>query len=619
MSTLTKDSKVVLKLDLGAKGVRRISLAKLWDETNFTLSYNRLVELAIEYSDVPTMARENNKVVVSTTYTDEDGDDITISSNEELHDAFQQFVGKEPPVLRAKASVQTKREIKKAALKQAAMAAHKKSNDSDATVPASTAPVNFNKWTTPTLRNLNETMNVPTKTSPHPLRTVKTISKVLPNNSAPTPSSPPVQTQTAPSTTNPNADNYESNFIHGRHTCDGCLMNPIIGGRYHAVNHPDYDLCQKCFDNYTGSGELIFKSAQLDRDRHLQPRWKRQHMRRCRPKMMKHTAVVHNKPATAPKKNMTVAGTQSKKVIDRLDPDLKEAIRRSLLDAWPPTKKEENQKTTVKEPTTATKNDASPTPPVTATPVVESDDAIHVEFRSLKEETDIPVDATVIDITAGDDETKHLLASMDPNTKETIRRNLTRFFARRHTNKVLDRMDPETKENIRGTLNDFFTRRAEEKGVKRTQYVLDRMDADLKETVKRSLNEMFAARRACAQNNVKGGTDIEEEATATDTDTKEGSIKNIVVDVIVDNECDLSEDGSEDDLRSSTNLSEGSDDDDDDDDDSNCLHEQKSQEDWQMVTEDDEMIAVAAQMLGSALFQSDASTLTISSETNETA
>lgn len=38
---------------------------------------------------------------------------------------------------------------------------------------------------------------------------------------------------------------FDPNFVHSRHTCDGC-SNPIIGYRYHATNIPDFDLCLPC-------------------------------------------------------------------------------------------------------------------------------------------------------------------------------------------------------------------------------------------------------------------------------------------------------------------------------------------------------------------------------------
>lgn len=51
-------------------------------------------------------------------------------------------------------------------------------------------------------------------------------------------------------------------FIHGRHTCDGCLVTPIVGIRHHATNVPDYDLCSKCFPNYKGR-EIVFAPEEL--------------------------------------------------------------------------------------------------------------------------------------------------------------------------------------------------------------------------------------------------------------------------------------------------------------------------------------------------------------------
>lgn len=63
-------------------------------------------------------------------------------------------------------------------------------------------------------------------------------------------------------------------FIHGRHTCDGCLTTPIVGTRFHAVNLPDYDLCMGCHSEYKGS-EIKFEEQELERDRPMQERWYR--------------------------------------------------------------------------------------------------------------------------------------------------------------------------------------------------------------------------------------------------------------------------------------------------------------------------------------------------------
>jgi hypothetical protein len=54
----------------------------------------------------------------------------------------------------------------------------------------------------------------------------------------------------------------ERPFIHGRHTCDGCLTTPIVGQRFHAMNMGDYDLCATCKENYKGAG-IVFEAAEL--------------------------------------------------------------------------------------------------------------------------------------------------------------------------------------------------------------------------------------------------------------------------------------------------------------------------------------------------------------------
>uniref|UniRef100_A0A7S1BYR0 ZZ-type domain-containing protein n=1 Tax=Corethron hystrix TaxID=216773 RepID=A0A7S1BYR0_9STRA len=46
---------------------------------------------------------------------------------------------------------------------------------------------------------------------------------------------------------------FDPNFIHRRHTCDGCDVTPILGYRYHASNIPDLDFCQACKDQCISS------------------------------------------------------------------------------------------------------------------------------------------------------------------------------------------------------------------------------------------------------------------------------------------------------------------------------------------------------------------------------
>jgi len=67
--------------------------------------------------------------------------------------------------------------------------------------------------------------------------------------------------------------NLDPNFMHGRHTCDGCLKSPIIGLRYYAINLKDYDLCTDCFLKYDGN-DIVFEAVELERDRKHQLNWK---------------------------------------------------------------------------------------------------------------------------------------------------------------------------------------------------------------------------------------------------------------------------------------------------------------------------------------------------------
>lgn len=82
----------------------------------------------------------------------------------------------------------------------------------------------------------------------------------------------------ASSTKTANGSASSRPFIHGRHTCDGCLTTPIVGKRYTATNLADYDLCQHCFDNYKGN-EIKYEVVELSRDQALQPRWHRRYQK----------------------------------------------------------------------------------------------------------------------------------------------------------------------------------------------------------------------------------------------------------------------------------------------------------------------------------------------------
>ena len=56
-------------------------------------------------------------------------------------------------------------------------------------------------------------------------------------------------------------EGFGANFIHSRHTCDGCGTSPICGYRWHATNIPNYDLCHKC-KSKTVATDVFFQLAQ---------------------------------------------------------------------------------------------------------------------------------------------------------------------------------------------------------------------------------------------------------------------------------------------------------------------------------------------------------------------
>jgi len=107
MSTiLCAETNALIKLDLGDKGgTRRIVFSRLWDSETSQVSFECLSKLAFEYC---TLARPDLHSA-TITYTDVDGDTITVSTPNELTEAFEQFVGhlplpNAPIVLRAKAA-----------------------------------------------------------------------------------------------------------------------------------------------------------------------------------------------------------------------------------------------------------------------------------------------------------------------------------------------------------------------------------------------------------------------------------------------------------------------------------------------------------------------------------
>ena len=281
-------------------GIRRIRLGKIWDKDG--VSYEKLKNVILELDSSSDDDDENKRVVV--TYKDEDEDVITISTNEELSDAFLQFVHKVPPVLRATANISPSQIKQKRrsespppqvvklvdaiqdavsnALDTAWPPRRKTSddNDSDNTNNTTQQHQQADTMAQKVVSNLKpENLSIPNPTPKHNNNTTTTTNNNNNNNNKKKEEETEKETTSNNNNNNNNTndddDNTKSNvveevdwskfdktFIHGRHTCDGCLITPIVGIRYHANNIVDYDLCENCITKASNQ-KVAFQPAQL--------------------------------------------------------------------------------------------------------------------------------------------------------------------------------------------------------------------------------------------------------------------------------------------------------------------------------------------------------------------
>ena len=281
---------------------------------------------------------------VTITYLDEDADTITISSNDELAEAFEQFVNKSPPIVRATATF-----IHPGMAQLVSpVVDHANGNDNgngngngngkgkgchqkkrmmmmNLRERVSQLETQFARISSPTSTSTGTATG--TGTTVAPTVTVEKQERHIPKEEEPNNDKvhldKPESTAAETAPTDEFAS-FDPNFIHGRHTCDSCFTTPITGYRFHAANLPDYDLCHKCVKNYKGK-DVIFQPEQLDRDQHLQRRWQARKMR-CN----------NNTKATGVQTPAGVGpchGFQMRKHASKgfCDAALNEAIRRSLV------------------------------------------------------------------------------------------------------------------------------------------------------------------------------------------------------------------------------------------------------------------------------------------------
>lgn len=329
-------------------------------------------------------------------------------------------------------------------------------------------------------------------------------------------------------------------FIHGRHTCDGCLVTPIVGIRHHATNVSDYDLCSKCFPNYKGR-EIVFAPEELDRDRHLQQRWKRRQERQAR-------------QSKANEQKSTRKGEQNKSIIQSMDAALKEAIRRSLEESFPKKedlveKKTENKEVIVDQ----VKATAPPSDEVEKT-VVEEKMVSNTPRDIVSEQTpeeDKPEDSNQ----EVDDES---ISKMTEDLKLDVHDDAEESHSSSSTEETKSEVKDE-KAHTKDHSRDFsFTEGAED---------------EVAVAIGTTLDKCADAIDALGLSSSSSVTSSFTEVSAQKSESNDGEILPAVDDDIV--------------TSSSDAVSV------------------KSEDDWQCVENENDDFAKAAHLLGSAMFQSD--------------
>jgi len=370
------------------------------------------------------------------TYYDVDNDCVTIASTEELLDAIDQFSVLQKPVLRITTDVkkkegastqQTQTTPSRASTSTSTASNTNNPEDKDPTIRPS-VPLNGR---TNQLQNLVESFVSIVATAVVALQTQ--VAEVNPNTSTAAPVS---ESETAEKLAKEVVGNIEMNrvdeapkqddavkteakdpevrpFIHGRHTCDGCLCTPIIDIRYHSTNLPDYDLCAKCRDNYKGTANQ-FEPAELERDRPFQERWHRKRARfaqrggACRPNVPGPCGPRSGPPFRGPHGRRR--GGKFRWQQGGMEGAMKEAIRRSLQDV---------KVKPVPEPSAPTE---APVPVADAEEVAPSTGESSADVTNVTESTSSPDETTPVqDDTVVEIAVEAPVAPSDEPTTETVK------------------------------------------------------------------------------------------------------------------------------------------------------------------------------------------------------
>jgi len=601
----------VIKLCVvGAQGspqIRRVRLSSITVDGD--ISYAALVDVAIKYT-FPDSFLKAECYTVLMTYYDVDNDCITIASTEELVDAIEQFATPESKTLCLRITTDVKEKEPQIAAPRAQPDSpkrdHKKptaleevpnivesfvsilanavdhlqtqvneghaAKETKKSAPDSVQTSFKNKKTAGNKRSSKHDANATNKQigkhmdSPRANNDrVPASTKVASDDKKESGEVSPEEEGRTKESSKEESKEENRPFIHNRHTCDGCLCTPIVGDRYHSTNLPDYDLCAKCRGNYKGD-EIQFEVVELERDRPMQERWHRRRMNsiRCPGPCRRPQRGWHDG------RGCGLRGHQGGGR-NRCDADLKEAIRRSLQDV---TSNQDNSESEAKatkpdekgEASLPGKNDATQDGNETVENTMEKS-ANNSEEKGAEEKKLDPEETNPTDVMGTDKGDAVSELSFPSNAIDETEKVETIDTA--GDNKKAD----EDKETDQATKD--FADEDTDGEIAITNAANNEGDTDALVEQKTSNGHVF----------VNGEGDTESAATASkeiSNDDQKASIGVIVADGDED-----SEENTEDEKASNESVS--------------------SEEEWQVVPgeKQDEMIARAAQLLGSALFESD--------------
>mmetsp|Transcript_34778 Transcript_34778/g.62621 ORF Transcript_34778/g.62621 Transcript_34778/m.62621 type:complete len:785 (-) Transcript_34778:106-2460(-) len=249
-AVLTRDKKhsrdfvLKLKIDNGGDAqVRRINVSEIWGKSISQLSFGKMMSIASSYAfpenKVDDAVRDAFIAKAGATYIDGDGDKITMTSNRELEDSFLQVLKKFPLHKPFRITVTVPKDE-----------------------PSNVRVMAAGKATGMTKRIQFRKIEPKKKAFSLSMEKEKSMAK-----------SPIVMEGKSKTTLRVTPQKFEKDFfVHARHTCDGCSKSPIIGTRHHATKIPDFDLCGVCFEKYEGE-DLDFKTEIHPRDRRMQQKW----------------------------------------------------------------------------------------------------------------------------------------------------------------------------------------------------------------------------------------------------------------------------------------------------------------------------------------------------------